>query len=166
MNAAGEASTTSYSDRRARRLDDPRFERWRSPGARRWLVVAMLGLLAVEAALLMLAARAPWVFLGAFVVLVLAFVLCLGVLKASTRGVEELPAERLDERQAQLRGIVYARSYKIGSWLLIAALVVVALWDTVDLPTPGTGAFQAAAVIALQLVLVLPTMVAASIREL
>ena len=111
-------STPTRVQRRAARLDDPRFESIRTPRVRRRLVVAMCGLLVAEAGLFFLAERTPVLFAIGLSALLVAFVLCLGALKGSTRGVEELPAEALDERQWQLRGEAYARAYRIGFGLL------------------------------------------------
>ena len=154
-------TTSTRTQRRAQRLDDPRLESFRTPRARRRLVVAMAALLAVEAALFTALEAAPVAGVVALAVVLVAFVLCLGTLKASTRGVEELPAEALDERQWQVRGEAYATSYRIGSGLLTAALAAVALWLALDWPAPGTGVVMAAVVLPFHVALVLPTMVAA-----
>ena len=65
--------------------------------------------------------------------------LCFAALETSTRGVEELPPSVLDERQAQVRGEVYARAYRLGQQLLTAGLAAVFLWMQFDLPAPGPG---------------------------
>ncbi|WHT18187.1 hypothetical protein N8J89_34575 [Crossiella sp. CA-258035] len=149
------------SYRRAQLLDDPRFERFRPLPARRRLVGALTALLAAEAALFILLPGNPVVLLVIAVVLTAACVLCIGLLKASTRGVEELPERNLDEYQWQLRGEVYARAYRIGQALLLAELVAVGGWLAFDLPSPGRGVVIAALLIPFQLAVVLPTMVAA-----
>ena len=154
-------TSSTRTQRRAQRLDDPRFESVRTPRARRRLVLAMAALLAVETALFTALESAPVAGAVALAVVLVAFVFCLGALKASTRGVEELPAEALDERQWQVRGETYATSYRIGSGLLTAALAVVALWLALDWPAPGTGVVIAALVLPFHVALVLPTMVAA-----
>ena len=157
-------SPTTRSRRRAQRLDDPRFERFRTPTARRLLVAAMCGLLVVEAGLFVALEAAPVPAAIGLAVVVVAFVFCLGTLKASTRGVEELPAEELDERQWQVRGEAYARSYRIGQGLLTVGLATVAVWLLADWPAPGTGVVTAALVLPFHVALVLPTMVAAGSR--
>lgn len=153
------------SYRRAQLLDDPRFERFRTLTARRRLVGAMIGLLVAEALLFGLLPGNPVLLLSLAVLLTLACVLCLGLLKASTRGVEELPERNLDEYQWQLRGEVYARAYRIGQVLLVAELVLVGAWLGFDLPVPGRGVVIAALLIPFQLAIILPTMVAAWHRE-
>ena len=158
-------TSSTRTERRAQRLDDPRFESLRTPTARRRLVAAMTALLVVEAGLFVATEAAPVAGVLALAVVLIAFVLCLGALKASTRGVEELPAEALDERQWQVRGEVYALSYRIGAGLLTAGLAVVALWLSLDWPAPGTGVATAAVLLPFHVALVLPTMVAAWSRD-
>jgi len=157
-------STSTRTQRRAARLDDPRFETMRTPAVRRRLVAALIVVLVVEAAVFCLIDRAPVPAVIGLAVVILAFVFCFGALKASTRGVEELPAEALDERQWQLRGEAYARSYRIGFGLLTLELAAVAVWLIRDLPVPGTGVLAAAVLLPFHLGLVLPTMVTASSR--
>lgn len=152
--------------RRARTLDDPRFERLRNPRSRRRLVAALVILLAVEAALFVALDHLVvlWPALAGLAVLLVVFVFCLGALKASTRGLEELPEQVLDERQWQVRGRVFATAYRIGSILLTAGLVVVALWTLLDLPQPGQATILGALVLTFHIAIVLPTLVAA-VRE-
>ena len=159
-------SNSTRTERRAALLDDPRFESYRTPSVRRRLVAAMTALLVVEAGILTGLDRAPVAAAIALAVVLVAFVLCLGTLKASTRGVEELPAEALDERQWQVRGEAYALSYRIGAGLLTAALAVVALWLALDWPAPGTGVATAAVLVPFHVALVLPTMVTAWSRDI
>ena len=158
-------TTSIRTERRAQRLDDPRFERFRTRPARRRLVVALAALLLVEAGLFVVMESAPVAGAAALAVLLVAFVLLLGTLKASTRGVEELPAEALDERQWQLRGEAYALSYRIGFALLTAELAVVAAWLAFDWPAPGTGLATAAVLLPFHVGIVLPSMVTAWSRE-
>jgi len=155
-------TTSTRAQKRAARLDDPRFESVRTPRARRRLAGALVALLVVEGVLFVLLERAPVAGIAGLAVVALAFVVCLGALKASTRGVEELPAEALDERQWQLRGEAYARSYRIGFGLLTEELALVVLWLAAGWPAPGTGLIAAAVVLPFHVGLVLPTMVAAA----
>ncbi|WP_222193030.1 hypothetical protein [Modestobacter italicus] len=158
-------STPTRTQRRAARLDDPRYESIRTPRIRRRLVAGMCGLLVAEAALFLLAEPALVLFAVGMAVLLVAFVLCLGMLKSSTRGVEELPADALDERQWQLRGEAYARAYRIGFGLLTAELVAVFVWVVAGWPTPGTGVLIGALLLPFHVGLVLPTLVTAWSRE-
>lgn len=147
---------------RAKRLDDPRLERVRNPNSRRKLVIAMCALLFAEAALFAMAELAPFVLLSGAVVLTVLFVLCLGALKASTRGVEELPRDALDERQVHVRGEVYSAAYGIGRALLMLELALVVGWLMLDLGAPPVGVVCVALLLPFQVSLVLPTMVAAT----
>ncbi|MGY1839081.1 MULTISPECIES: hypothetical protein [unclassified Modestobacter] len=159
-------STPTRTQRRAARLDDPQFESLRTPRTRRRLVAVLSGLLVAEAGLVLIAERAPVVFVVGMAVVVIAFVLLLGALKASTRGVEELPAEALDERQWQLRGEAYARAYWVGFGLLTAELFVAAVWLFADWPAPGDNVLMGALLLPFHVALVLPTLVTAATRDL
>ncbi|WP_164699815.1 hypothetical protein [Modestobacter sp. KNN46-3] len=158
-------STPTRVQRRAARLDDPRFEYIRTPRVRRRLVVAMCGLLVAEAGLFFLAEQAPILFAIGLSALLVAFVLCLGALKGSTRGVEELPAEALDERQWQLRGEAYARAYRIGLGLLTVQLITVGVWLVAGWPTPDSGVLLGAVLLPFHVGIVLPTLVTAWSRQ-
>lgn len=148
--------------RRARTLNDPRLDRFRNPRSRRRLAAALVALLVLEAGLFAALDLAVWPAMGGLGVLIIAFVLCLGALKGSTGGVEELAETVLDERQWQLRGRVFATSYRIGTVLLTVGLAAVGLWLMLDLPTPGGGVIAVALVLPFQIALVLPTLVAAA----
>lgn len=154
-------TTTTNEQRRARVLDDPRFERYRNPRSRWRLAAALVAILGVEAGLFALLDAATWPAIAGLGVVLAAFVFCLGALKASTRGVEELSEGVLDERQWQLRGRVFATAYKIGASLLTVGLAVLALWLNFDLPTPGDGFIIGAIVLPFHIAIVLPTLVAA-----
>ncbi|WP_193106774.1 hypothetical protein [Brachybacterium sp. FME24] len=150
-------------ERRAARLDDPMFEKYRSPRPRRRLAVAMIALLAVEAIIVVLpgiGAIPIWAFLAAMAVLIIVFVVVLGMLKASTRGVEELPEEVLDERQAQIRGRVYSGAYRVVSVMAIVLAAFVLVTVAVGWAVPEFLAIGIA-VVAYQLVIIAPTLVAA-----
>lgn len=163
------APSMDRAERRAARLDDARLDNLRTGPVRRRLVLALVGLLVVETALfLALGVVEPdtglvTVLVGLGVVLV-AFVVLLGALKASTRGVEELPREVLDEREQQVRGEVYARSYRIGMAALTALLGGVVLWAAAELPV-GVGLLTAAVVVTFHVALLLPTLVAAWLAD-
>ena len=155
--------TLSRQERRAAVLDDPRFESIRAQRPRRILSATLLGIFALEAATFLLADMSVIsvaAFVAVMVVLVIGLVLTLGALKASTRGIEELSPQVLDERQTQIRGAVYARSYTLLSWVLTVALAVLLvaqsdLWEISD-----TVSYVVAA-ITVQLVVSIPTLVTA-----
>jgi membrane protein YdbS with pleckstrin-like domain len=121
-------ASQTYQQRRAARLDDPSMEKLRTPGARRWLAAGLILVLVVEAVLIAAAALLPIaVFVGGMVLLMIAMVFTLGGLKASTRGVEELSPDVLDERQAQVRGLVYSLSYRVLSVVFVVTVVLMLL---------------------------------------
>ena len=154
-------SSTARQERRAATLDDPTFERFRSPRARAALVGALAGVMVLEAATLLTVTLVPTaVSVVALVLLVVALVMALGTLKASTRGIEELSTDVLDERQAQVRGLVFARSYRVLTAVMAvtSAAFLAAAVDWWDAPPQ---ALAAVAVIALQLVITIPTIVTA-----
>ena len=153
--------STARQERRAATLDDPSFEGLRTPRARRLLAAALVAVLALEAAMLLTVEIVPMVvWIPVMVILVFALVMALGALKASTRGIEELSPEVLDERQNEIRGLVFARSYQVlSATSLVALLVLLAAgagwWDA------SPEALAAVVVIAFQLVITIPTLVTA-----
>ena len=154
-------ASPTYQQRRAARLDDPTMEYLRTPTARRLLAAGLIGVLVAEAVLIGTAALIPVaVFVGAMVVLIIAMVFTLGGLKASTRGVEELSPDVLDERQAQIRGLVYSMSYKVLSVVFVITVVLMLLAQS-----PGWAApFEVMVVIPViswQLIITIPTFVTA-----
>ncbi|MET4582585.1 putative membrane protein [Conyzicola nivalis] len=149
------------NERRAARLDDPAFEYLRTPRWRRRLAATLILVLVAETAVFLAAPVLPMpVFLIAMAVLVIALVFALGALKASTRGIEELPPEALDERQAQVRGLVYSTSYTVLSVAFaVAVLLLLAIeqgWLTVH-----TGVVYIVPMLAVQLIVTIPTFVTA-----
>ena len=148
-------------ERRAARLDDPAFEKLRTPQWRRRLAAMLIGILAVETAVFLTTPVLPApVVLVALVVLVVALVFTLGALKASTRGIEELPPEALDERQAQIRGLVYSSSYTVLSVVFAIAVLVLLAIEQGWLAAPE-GAVFIVPVLAVQLIVTIPTFVTA-----
>lgn len=169
-------STLQRQRRRAERLDDPRFERLRNPRTRRFLVGGLLVLLAVQIAALIAAganvgagslspgvAAAVWV--GFVLVIIAAFVVVLGALMASTRGVEELSPEVLDERMVGLRGEIYARAYRVLAVLVMAVTALGFLAFIRDWTIPAEVAVGILALL-WQLAVITPTLVASFVRKL
>ncbi len=64
-------------------------------------------------------------------------------------------------RQMQVRGVVYARAYKIGSGLVVALLAAVALWSAVADTYPPPTVVVAVMLVGFHTTIVLPTLVAA-----
>lgn len=153
--------STARQERRAATLDDPTFERLRSPRNRRLLAGTLVAVIALEATVLLAVEVIPMVvWIPVMVVLVFALVMALGALKASTRGIEELSPDVLDERQNEVRGLVFARSYQalsVTSLVALAAVLAAAAgwWDA------SSEALAAVVVVAVQLVITIPTLVTA-----
>jgi hypothetical protein len=151
----------TYQQRRAARLDDPSMEGLRNPRARRLLAAGLVLILIVEAALIATATVIPLaVFIGGMVALMIAMVFALGGLKASTRGVEELSPDVLDERQAQIRGQVYASSYRVLSVVFVITVLLMLLAQSPWWAAP-VEALVIIPVIAWQLIITIPTFVTA-----
>lgn len=118
------SAKSNYQERRAARLDDPALEGVRNPRAQRLIAAGLVAVFLLEIVVLFTARLMPLaVFIGVMLVILFAGVILLGALKASTRGVEELSPEVLDERQAQLRAEIFAKSY----WALAVAAIVACL---------------------------------------
>jgi hypothetical protein len=149
--------------RRSRTLDDPRFEPFRNPRSRRRLAIGLIATLAIEGLILALTQVGPstGVLIAGIAIVIVAGVFFLSALKASTRGLEELSEEVLDERQAQLRGQVHTTAYRVGSALFVTGLAVAALWTMLDWPAPGDGIVIAALLVSFHTSICLPTLVAA-----
>lgn len=154
-------ASPTYQQRRAARLDDPSMEYLRTPKARRLLAAGLVLVLVIEAVLIATAALMPvGVFIGGMVALMVVMVFTLGGLKASTRGVEELSPDVLDERQTQIRGQVYALSYRVLSVVFVITVVLMLV---------AQGSWWAAPfevmvilpVISWQLIITIPTFVTA-----
>lgn len=155
--------TLSRQERRAAALDDPRFENLRAQRPRRLLSATLLVIVALEAAtfvLLNTSVIPAAAFVAVMIVLVIGLVFTLGALKASTRGIEELSLDVLDERQTQIRGVIYARSYALLSWVLVAALAVLLVGQS-DLWAASATLSYVVAAIVIQLVVSIPTLVTA-----
>ncbi|GAA1452454.1 hypothetical protein ACFP47_11600 [Nesterenkonia lacusekhoensis] len=152
--------------RRAATLDDPTFEGLRTPQRRALLSAALLGILALEAVTFTLAAAgflptaAFWAILAGLVV---GLVIILGALKSSTRGIEELSPAVLDERQNQIRGTIYATAYRLVSWVFAATVLILMLVQLGPWEVPGVLPLIVA-VISMQLVIIIPTLLTARHR--
>lgn len=154
-------TSPTYQQRRAARLDDPSMEFLRTPKARRLLAAGLVGVLVAEAALIGTAGLLPvGVFIGGMVVLIVAMVVALGGLKASTRGIEELSPDVLDERQAQIRGLVYSMSYTVLSVVFVITVLLLLLAQSPWWAAPFE-VLVIIPVISWQLIITIPTFVTA-----
>ena len=153
--------TLTRQQRRAVRLDDPTMEKFRTPRARRYLAAGLILILLAEAVLIGISASLPvQVFIGGMLVLVVVMVFTLGALKASTRGVEELSPAVLDERQVQVRGLVYSTSYRVLSVVFVFAMALMLLAQAPWWPAPFE-VLVIVPVISWQLIMTIPTLVTA-----
>jgi hypothetical protein len=151
----------SYQQRRAARLDDPSFENLRNPRARRRLAYSLIALLVVEAALFAMASILNVVLFVAIVaVLAFVMVMLLGALKASTRGIEELSPDVLDERQTQLRGEIFKQSYWVLAAASLLACALIAMMGQPWWALPDALSFTVIALM-LQVTVTIPTLVTA-----
>ncbi|MBQ0867477.1 hypothetical protein [Streptomyces sp. RK75] len=118
----------TMNDARARRLHATR-------GARRRIVVAHVVTTAVGLAGMVgaYAWASPWP-LAALLVALLLWVPLTGFLNSMTRGLLELRARVLDERQRAERGEVHARAYRVNSWVMTAALLGFYIAWLVEIP--------------------------------
>jgi hypothetical protein len=147
--------------KRAAQLDHPAMEKFRNPRARRLLAASLIAVLVAEAVVIGMAAVLPiGAVIGCIVILMVGLVFALGGLKASTRGVEELSPNVLDERQTQVRGAVYALSYKVLSVVFVITLILMLLAQTSWWAAPFE-ALVIIPVIAWQLIITIPTFVTA-----
>jgi hypothetical protein len=150
-------------ERRAVLLDSPAFEKFRTVRWRRILCAVLIGVFVAEVALIVgvTVLQLPLlVFLVGMLVLIVAMVFSLGALKASTRGVEELSPAVLDERQAQIRGLVYSTSYTVLSVFFILAVLVLWLAQSSWWSAPFES-LLIVPMLAIQLIVTIPTFVTA-----
>jgi len=148
-------------ERRAVLLDSPAFEKFRTAKWRRTLCALLIGIFVAEIVIMLSAAVLPWpIFLAGMALLIIVMVFSLGALKASTRGVEELSPAVLDERQAQIRGLVYSTSYTVLSVFFILAVLVLWLAQSSWWSAPFES-LLIVPMLAIQLIVTIPTFVTA-----
>ncbi|RLU83015.1 hypothetical protein CTZ27_28930 [Streptomyces griseocarneus] len=96
---------------------------------RRALVAAHVALTGGTLAVLLggIAERAPWVLLGGIAILLPLWCFATGAINGCTRGLLELRARALDERQLADRHRVQARAHRISVAILFAAVVTLAV---------------------------------------
>ena len=154
MTTTGPSSTRrSFSDVVEASVNEPGAARWRRRPARRAAVVALVVLDVVL--VLSLGAGVLW----AALLVALASLPLVGVVNIATRGLFELPSERLDERQRAERAEAHRQAHLLTVWVLVGAFAVaVNLDSTADL---GATWAWAGAVGVLVLVSLLPRLVGA-----
>ncbi len=106
---------------RIRMQNDSSFDSWRTRPRRRLLVLGVaLGLLAYVAGE---TARLPLLTLGGLILFGAAALL----VRVTTRGVADYPADALDERQIAVRDNSYLQAYRfLGGVVAVALLAVIA----------------------------------------
>ena len=102
-------------------MNDPRFDWTRPQRMRRRLVLCFIGLVVLQPVLLAATAHPL-----SIVAILLPFIFVMGSLNASIRGMTELRARDLDEREGQVRNSVYARLYWPGLLLGMASAYMMA----------------------------------------
>ncbi|MEU0584211.1 hypothetical protein [Streptomyces sp. NPDC006132] len=118
---------TRYDRTMLRLMNDRRGAAWYATAARRRLVVAAHVTLTVAIGGLMahlfLAEGEPLWAIAVMAVLLLPWMAATGVINGATRGLLELRAHVLDERQSAERSRVLARAHRVTTLLLAAAAV-------------------------------------------
>ncbi|MBR8643675.1 hypothetical protein KEF29_40775 [Streptomyces tuirus] len=116
---------TRYDRAMLRLMNDRRGQAWHATAARRRLAVALHITLTVALGGLMthlfLAESEPLWTIPVMAVLLLPWMVATGVINGATRGLLELRAHVLDERQSAERSHVLARAHRVTTLLLLAA---------------------------------------------
>lgn len=116
-------------------MNDPQFDWARPQRMRRRMVMLFLALVIVQP-ILLVATGSPL----SLVLILLPFIFVMGTLNASIRGMTELRARDLDEREDKVRNTVYARLYWAGVFLgMVAAYLMSRLGSGEDLVFAGVG---------------------------
>lgn len=116
-------------------MNDPQFDWARPQRMRRRMVMLFLALVIVQP-ILLVATGSPL----SLVLVLLPFIFVMGTLNASIRGMTELRARDLDEREDRVRNTVYARLYWAGVFLgMAAAYLMSRLGSGDDLAFAGVG---------------------------
>ncbi|GAA2633369.1 hypothetical protein [Streptomyces axinellae] len=116
---------TRYDTWSFRTMNDPRIKRYHATRAARRGIVATHAVVTAVALAGMTAGCATgrtWL-LAVPLVALLVWIPATGLLNSMTRGLLELRARVLDERQLAERGIVYSRAHRATSGLMAAALL-------------------------------------------
>lgn len=116
-------------------MNDPQFDWARPRRMRRNFVLLFLALVIVQP-IVLVATGSPLSLL----LILLPFVFVMGTLNASIRGMTELRARDLDEREDKVRNTAYARLYWPGVLLgMVSAYLMMGFSDGSNLVAAGTG---------------------------
>jgi hypothetical protein len=116
-------------------MNDPQFD-WVRPQRMRRRVVILFLALVIAQPILLAATGSPL----SLVLILLPFIFVMGSLNASIRGMTELRARDLDEREDKMRNSVYARLYWPGLVLgMVAAFMMSTMHNGGSLLLVGSG---------------------------
>jgi hypothetical protein len=116
-------------------MNDPQFD-WARPQRMRRRVVMLFLALVIAQPILLAATGSPLILL----LILLPFIFVMGTLNASIRGMTELRARDLDEREDKVRNSVYARLYWPGLVLgMVAAFMMSTMHNGGSLLLVGSG---------------------------
>ncbi len=110
-------------------MNDPQLDWARSRRMRRALVVTYLALIAALVAVLIWAGEWEPGVAGALAMSLIPQIFIMGALNGSIRGLSELSARDLDERERQVRDPVYRRLYHVAALGGLAAGLVASGMD-------------------------------------
>jgi hypothetical protein len=116
-------------------MNDPQFD-WARPQRMRRRVVMLFLALVIAQPILLAATGSPLILL----LILLPIIFVMGTLNASIRGMTELRARDLDEREDKVRNSVYARLYWPGLVLgMVAAFMMSTMHNGGSLLLVGSG---------------------------
>lgn len=127
-DASRDAAPTARDERMLRLMNEPRLHALTATRRRRLALVAShigLTLLADVALVLLFATDGAW-WIAALALISLAWIINTGLLNSATRGLLELRARMLDERQHAERGAAFTIAYRVAFALkvVIAAIAL------------------------------------------
>ncbi|RKN44983.1 hypothetical protein [Streptomyces hoynatensis] len=136
---------TTYDATMLRVMNREEGARWHATRGRRaaWTAAHVL-LTAATPAVFPLSGDNGVLLLALLVPLLLAWCVCTGVLNASTRGLLELRARVLDERQLAERGRAHTTAHRVQLACLVAVLGALLLAERLTDSGVGTGTLLAA----------------------
>ncbi|QHC25731.1 hypothetical protein [Streptomyces sp. GS7] len=151
MTARQTAAPTRYDRRMLAIMNNPAGRPYYATSARRRTFVAAH--IALTAGLLTthiggVAARQPWLMVAGVLVVLPLWCIATGIINGSTRGLLELRARVLDERQLAERQRVHALAHRISVVMLFGAVLAVGALHWVGSTIPA-GALPAVLVVAL-----------------
>lgn len=131
---------TRYDATMLRVMNRREYARWHETRGRRaaWTAIHVV-LTAAVPAVFALSGGSGLLLLALLVPLTLAWCVCTGVLNSATRGLLELRARVLDERQLAERGRAYTTAHRVQSALLVVGLGALLLGERLSDESVGVG---------------------------